>query len=263
MLLLPLVFAVLQAADSSSTGAQDPRYSSDGRLVVAVHGDLWIRGAPRDSARWVQVTRGPAWDRQPAWSPDGASLVFASNASGVSHLWRVTLGRDGAVGTPERIGTAAEPESDPAVAPDGRLAFVRGSGSLARIWIRAADGTEHRLTRRDDTERWPAWSPDGGRIAYSTVSESRTRLRLFHLSGDSSRVVVEDRDAEHPAWSPNGDRILFASRNGRAGAWVTTPDARYVNLVSARRAAGAWSLDGRTIALVGLPPADVGYNGDP
>jgi gamma-glutamyltranspeptidase len=36
-----------------------------------------------------------------------------------------------------------------------------------------------------------------------------------------------------------------------------------VNFVSGRRAAPAWSPDARTIALVELPPADVGYNGDP
>ena len=150
------------------------------------------------------------------------------------------------------------------MAPDGTIAFVRGRGTLARIWLRRPDGTERRLTKRDSgAERWPAWSPDGSRLAYSAVSEGRTRLRLHVVAGDSARVVVEDRDAEHPAWSPRGDRIAFATRTARAGVWVTTPDARYVNFVSGRRAAPAWSPEGRAIALVELPPADVGYNGDP
>jgi gamma-glutamyltranspeptidase/glutathione hydrolase len=135
---------------------------------------------------------------------------------------------------------------------------------MARIWIRSANGTERRLTKTEaGAERWPAWSPDGSRMVYSVVREGRTRLRLHWIAGDSSRVIVDDRDAEHAAWSPLGDRIAFATRNGRAGVWITTPDARYVNLASNRRAAPAWSPDGRTIALVELPFADVGYNGDP
>ncbi|MBC7673916.1 MAG: gamma-glutamyltransferase, partial [Polaromonas sp.] len=77
------------------------------------------------------------------------------------------------------------------------------------------------------------------------------------------RVIVQDRDAEHPAWSPSGDRIAFATRNGRAGVWITTPDAGYVNFVSAQRAEPAWSPDGRTLALAELPGPDIGYNGDP
>jgi gamma-glutamyltranspeptidase len=45
--------------------------------------------------------------------------------------------------------------------------------------------------------------------------------------------------------------------------WVAAADGGYVNLVSARRAAAAWSPDGRTLALAELPRAEPGYNGDP
>lgn len=247
-------------------GAQDPAWAADGRLAVGIRGDIWVRAAGAAAGSgWVRVTQGPAWDRQPAWSADGTTLVFTSTASGQPQLWRVRLGADGgAAAAPERVTTSREPEGDPALSTDGSLAFARGRGPLARLWVRRPDGSERRLTKRDDAaERWPTWSPDGSRLAYSAVSEGRTRLRLHHVVGDSSRVLVEDRDAEHAAWAPRGDRIAFATRSGRAGVWVTTADARYVNFVSGRRAAPAWSPDARTIALVELPPADVGYNGDP
>ncbi len=252
------------ADPSASTGAQDPAWSADGRLAIGIRGDLWVRAATAGAPRWTQVTRGPAWDRQPAWVADGSAIVFTSTASGTAQLWRVSMTRDGAAGAPERVTASRERESDAAVRSDGAIAFVRGRGSDARIWIRGADGAERRLTRRETGgERWPAWSPDGSRLLYSAVSEARTRLRLHVIAGDSGRILVEDRDAERGAWSPNGERIVFATRAPRAGVWVTTPDVRYVNLVSDRRAAPAWSADGRTIALVELPFADVGYNGDP
>ena len=254
----------LVADTSASTGAQDPAWSADGRLAVGIRGDLWVRAADAGRARWTQLTRGPAWDRQPAWLADGSAIVFTSTASGTAQLWRVSVGRDGVVGAAERVTASRESESDAAVRADGSIAFVRGRGSLARVWIRGVDGAERRLTKREaGGERWPAWSPDGSRIVYSAVSEARTRLRLHIMAGDSGRVLVEDRDAERAVWSPSGDRIVFATRSPRAGVWITTPDVRYVNLVSDRRAAPAWSADGRTIALVELSFADVGYNGDP
>lgn len=268
-MMLSLLFALVQAAAPAdsvppTTGAQDPAWSSTGRLALAIRGDLWVRTEQDGTTQWVQVTRGPAWDREPAWSADGSALVFTSTASGTPQLWRVGVDATGARGVPERITSAREPAREAAVARDGSMAYVRGAGSLARIWVRAPNGTERRLTRREaGAERWPAWAPDAARLAYSARSEDRTRLRLHTIAGDSDRVIVEDRDAEHSAWSPDGERIAFSTRESRAGVWITTPDARYLNLASARRAAAAWSPDGRRLALVELPPADVGYNGDP
>lgn len=258
-LVLLAQLALSAPADSVLTGAQHPAYASDGRLTVGVRGDLWLR----TGTRWTKLTSGPAWDSDPVWTTDGRAIVYATNATGHGDLYRIAIGTDGSAGAAERLTTSPERDAEPSVSSAGAIVFVRGTGNQARLWLRSADGGEKRVTKGNDAERWPAWSPDGTRIAYSATREDRTRLRLRYVAGDSDRVVVEDRDAEHAAWSPTGDRIAFATRNGRAGVWVTTPDARYVNLASTRRAEPAWSPDARTLALVELPGADVGYNGDP
>jgi gamma-glutamyltranspeptidase len=274
--MIPLVtlLLVLQTSTGAATpaaGVQDAVYAPDGRLALAIDGDIWAQRAAGDTTRWMRVTSGDAWDREPAWSEDGRSLVFASNHNGDSRLYRVRLGatdsgaaRDGATSTPERITSADEPESSPALAKDGTLAFVRGRGPTARIYIRSADGRERRLTKaKSGSERWPAFSPDGKWIAFVNVTESGRTLRVVSITGDSSRTIVSDRASEHPSWSPDGSRIAFGGRSGSPGVWVTTTDGDYVNLVSARRAAPAWSPDGRTLALVELPPPPPAYNGDP
>ena len=265
---LLLAFAQLGATvpasrDSTLVGARNPAYAADGRLALSIRGDIWLRAAG-DGGRWIQVTSGPAWDRHPAWTPDGAAIVYTSDATGSGDLYRVHVGASGATGAPERITSSPEPEGEASVAKDGSIVFARGQGGATKIWLRTPAGVERRLTKGENgAEHWPVWSPDANRVAYGAIREDRTRLRVRWVTGDSDRVVVEDRDAEHPAWSPRGDRLAFGTRNGRAGVWVTTPDARYINFVSAQRAEPAWSPDGRTLALVELPGPDVGYNGDP
>jgi len=74
MQMLLLVAVLNQAA--SVPPVRDPSFATDGRLAVAFEGDLWIRDA--GGRRWTRLTSGPAWDRQPAWSPDGRAIVFVS-----------------------------------------------------------------------------------------------------------------------------------------------------------------------------------------
>src|SRR6478672_11079980 len=112
MILLLALFQAVIAPDTglASTGAQDPAWAMDGRLAVGIRGDLWIRRSASGAAQWTRVTQGPAWDREPAWSPDGAALTFTSTASGTPQLWRVRVGADGAIGAPERVSTSRDME---------------------------------------------------------------------------------------------------------------------------------------------------------
>ncbi|AHG88327.1 gamma-glutamyltranspeptidase [Gemmatirosa kalamazoonensis] len=266
------VLAALALQPTLPGTARTPAYAPDGRLAIAVDGDLWVSAAPVTTApnavRWIRVTSGAAWDREPAWTRDGAALVFASDRAGGFDLWRVRVGADGAAGAPERLTTAPEPEGEPSVAPDGRVAFVRGQGAAARLWIRLPNGEERRLGRGDAPERWPAFSPDGARLVSIAPDERGARIRVRRLAGGDSvlsdSTVLTGQPAERPAWAPAGDRLAFAGvSGGTRGVFVTPLDGRYVNLVSARRAAPAWSPDGRTIALAPLGDDAPGYNGDP
>jgi len=246
-------------------GAQDIAYASDGRLAVSVRGDLWIVST---AGKWTRVTSGAEWDRQPAWSSDGKSLYFSSNRSGGFDIWQVAVGDTGASAPPTRILGDDEDEGEPAVATDGRLFFVRGQGSAARIWVREPSGSEHRLTSSHSAERWPVLSADNQRIAYVVMAESGRRLvvRAASASADQRGVdstVVTAPAIERPAWSPAGDRLTFTMGGARRGVYVVPLDGRYTNLVSTRHAASAWDPDGRHLTLVELPDDEVAYNGDP
>src|SRR5512138_2811562 len=139
-----MVFALLllalqqPAPDSALRGVRDPAFARDGRLVVSVDGDLYVQAA--GGGAWIRLTSGPAWDREPAWSRDGTSIVFSSDRSGGFDLWRLAVpvsGAGSAPTDPERLTTSPEPDGEPSAGDDGRIIFVRGRGPMARLWSRA------------------------------------------------------------------------------------------------------------------------------
>jgi gamma-glutamyltranspeptidase / glutathione hydrolase len=266
LLAVSFLALVAQAASPAQTGGapRNPAYAHDGRLAVSVRGDLWIV-SPR--GEWHQLTSGPAWDREPAWTPDGSAIVFSSDRSGNFDLWRVAVPQSGAAAEPQRITSSPLFEGQPGVAHDGRVVFVRGRLADASIWVRQPDGAEARLTRSTDTEQWPAISPDGRRVAYVSIGSDARRLIVRDLDGDSAITVLSDARVEHPAWSPDGDRLTWTTSAARGAVYVSPVDGRYSNLVSAHRAESAWSPDGKTVMLAAIPADDgiapVAYNGDP
>ena len=258
-----LLFQTATASDSG-TAARNPAYARDGRLAVSVRGDLWVVSK---RGEWTRVTSGGAWDREPAWTADGASIFFSSDRAGNFDLWRVGVGASGATGEPERVTTSPLPDGEPAVAPDGRVFFVRGRLGAAALWVRSTSGAETRVTKDHATERWPAISSDGSRLAYVSIADGTRKLHVRTLDGGRDSTVLTDPRIERPAWSPTGDRIVWTATGTRGSVYVTPLDGRYINLVSVRHAEAAWNPDGKTLALADLPLADaiapVGYNGDP
>jgi gamma-glutamyltranspeptidase len=268
MLFLIFAAALLQGSSTpapDSTGVRNPAFSRDGRLAVSVAGDIWIVSK---SGAWQRVTSGPAWDREPAWTPDGAAIVFSSDRSGKFDLWRVTMrAEQGAEQTPERLTSSSLPDAEPTVLRDGRIVFVRGRLGAARLWIRSTAGSESRLTKDSAAEAWPAASADGARIAYVSIAAASRKLHVLTVDNGQDSTALTDARVERPTWSPAGDRLAWTATGARGAVYVSPLDGHYVNVASARHAESAWNPDGKTMTLVDLPPtepiAPVGYNGDP
>lgn len=137
--------------------------------------------------------------------------------------------------TPEDI-TRIRWVSDVQMSPDGlRVAFVvttlceERDEYLSNIWTVAVDGgAPRRLTRGDQRDAAPRWSPDGTQLAFVSERQGHKRPQLYVMptdGGEAVRLTELTQGAGDPVWSPDGRQLAFLSRVGGDEAPQDEPEA--------------------------------------
>lgn len=160
-------------------------------------------------------------DYNPAWAPDGNSIVFTSERNGSADLFRVNPDGSGLV----RLTTETSYDDQAAVSPDGKqLVFVstRGKGT-ANLWILdLAAKKAKELTSGPGGDFRPSWSPDGKWIAFSSgrgvippFSEGRWERQqiadIYVLHPDGSglkKLTTGGNFCGSPKWTSDNQRII-------------------------------------------------------
>lgn len=217
--------------------AEETAVSPDGTQVALVlRGDVWVvsrrsrelSGMAEPLA--VRVTDTPGRERDVAWSPDGHTLVYASDRNGQLDIWAARpAGREdgnfvrSSSFKETRLTETPGDEFLPRFSPDGKkLAWVPGKGGLT---VADAEGKNpHCLFTH--WERTPyAWSPDSRWIAFSRLNSDYNR-DIFVIPSEGGAEINVTRHPgvdDHPSWSPDG-RMLVWSTNRHGGSldlWAT------------------------------------------
>jgi TolB protein len=196
--------------------------------------------------------QGLLFQIEPAWSPDGRTIAFASKRSGTLDLYAMKMDGSGT----RRLTSTKDDDVQPDWSSDGeRIVFTRGSPG--RLYVMGADRAgARRLMGGQAEETEPAWSPDGRWIAYVRRQPGTSIRELWLVRPDGSqprRLTRLNGVAQAPAWSPDGRRVVFSADvgDGRFDIYTVGVDGKGMRLVTSGEDSfePAWSPDGKTIAF--------------
>ena len=225
--------AYIQNASISPTGS---------RAVFEARGEIFTLPAKKGDARNLTQTAGIC-ERDPAWSPDGKSIAYFSDASGEYEL--VISDQKGIEKTFIPLGKRSFFYS-PTWSPDSKkIAFTDKALNLYYINLKPAGSQapagdqppappveQPKEIVQVDTDTYdhperslnPAWSPDSQWLAYTKRLNSQIRaVFLYELVSRQSHQVTDGMsDATDACWSQDGKYLFFtaSSNYGLNTGWL-------------------------------------------
>jgi Tol biopolymer transport system component len=248
--------------------------SPDGQFIVY---DSFSKGDGGDRTIYLLAVNGAKEIRLidaagnhlfPLWTPDGRSVVYASDRSGTMDVWALDVVNGSRDGEPRLVHRNAGRILPMGLTRGGEYYYGVRSGETD-VFVTTFEnpaGDARRVTLKfPGRNTAPAWSPDGRSLAYL----SRRGSENF---GQESRSIVirsfepdEERELqpklahlERLQWSPGGESLLVSGSDnkGRAGLYlVDAKSAAVTPVVSEPGAAfrgfeGVWPKNRKYIVYI-------------
>ncbi|ONI70180.1 amidohydrolase [Kribbella sp. ALI-6-A] len=199
-------------------GIASPAVSPDGRwLSFRALNALWLArtdgsGTPR------KIVADGYFNSDPDFSPDGKTLLYASDRDGTADLWLHDLAK----GTDTKLSSLPGAQTAPRFSPDGRQIAYQDQDGIA--WI--LDLRSQQVRQITPTLFQPgrvSWSADGKTIVLAAVKPFSKRFRegtsqlLYVDVATTAFEYVEPmpfrslatRGDDGPVFSPDGRRLAF------------------------------------------------------
>jgi tricorn protease len=205
---------------------RNARISATGvRAAFEAHGEIFTVPAEKGDIR--DLTRSTdAAERDPAWSPDGKSVAYFSDASGEYALY---IRSQSGLGEARKIDLGNPPSFfySPAWSPDSKkIAYF---DKRLNLWYVDLD---HPTPVRVDTDRFdsprfefdPAWSPDSRWLTYTKQLENHLHgVFVYSLETSKSTQITDGMsDALYPQFDKDGKYLYFTASTdmGLAAGWL-------------------------------------------
>lgn len=247
-----------------AVGIVEPVLAPDGQSVVfTALGDLWRR---RADGALERLTQDAFVERDPAFSPDGATLAYAGDRGGTMQV----RARDLASGADRALTDVAGGVRYPVFSPDGAtLAFQQpGPRGDQDFGVRLLDLASGKVRALKTPPLWPgrmSFTGDGRHLALAVLAapsrrarEGVNRIGLVALADGAWRALPVPGALPPdtgPVIAPDGAQAAVAI-DGALNVLPLAPDGAPAGapreLVAALAEYPSWSGDSRSVLFLGL-----------
>jgi len=195
-------------------GVPGMSWTPDGKIVYGSraggNSDLWIMEP--DGTRPKQLTVDAQNNFRPAVTPDGRSLVFVSDRTGVPHLWRMDL--DG--GHLKQL-TNGDGEDFPDCSPDSQWVVYSSLAHLTLWKVSMQGGVPVQLTNKNAYH--PRISPDGKQVAcvyWDGEIKPQWQIALIPFQGGPPTKLFDSPGFSTPIveWASDGNALIYPDTRG-------------------------------------------------
>ncbi|HKE26147.1 MAG TPA: winged helix-turn-helix domain-containing protein [Bryobacteraceae bacterium] len=253
------------APDSAPSWSPDSKFlavaktGGPTRTQGAGSGALFLVRAMGGDSRLLLPAGHGQWLRDPAFSPDGRTLAYAScggdPALANCDVYLVSLNGDlVAQGKPRQLTATGRDVRGITWSQDGRsLVYCTRSPPRGYFLFRVAvtgRGSPELLELMGQGGHHPAVSRQGNRLVFTRL-DWHTEVSRLQMGNKPQPFLVSGSADQGEEFSPDGSRIVFLS--GRAGAglsmWLANADGSHaVEFNGTGHMEPRWSPDGRMIA---------------
>jgi Tol biopolymer transport system component len=171
-------------------------------------------GRPGEPRALIASTRR---DGEPRFSPDGKELVFLSDRSGGTQVWRSAADGSGAVQLTSLDATIA---SGARWSPDGKsIVFVANPAGQVDVYLTTPNGTTPRvLVAHPAHDSAPSFSRDGRFVYFASNRDGAFQVWKTPSDGGGTPARVTNGGGFAALESPDGTTLYYAKR-ADSGTW--------------------------------------------
>ena len=188
--------------------------------------DIWLFDLFRDGVS-SRFTTDPGGDSFPLWSPDGNSIVFASNREGRGNLYRKSASGGG---NEELLLKSVEEKVPDDWSSDGQFIALEifNPNSKWDLWVlRVSDKELSPLLQSNFNERQAQFSPDGKYIAYVSDKSGSTAVYVKSFPSSGSEWRISAGGGAQPRWRHDGRELFYLGPDRKLMAVDVTLSPRF------------------------------------